>query len=424
MAVEQVESVFSLRQIPRPEWRLVRAVSVLERSLLIVDPSLRNAEGKVVSIGEIVNERYRDFFGDDIRRLNWALGIRNDVIHATGDDVTRLEIERAAEHVINALETFAMSLNDELFGGLKTKLTGRQRKRKRGQRRTRSRRTRRHRKHWSRRRAPSVIARSRAALIVPLVLLAIIVVLLVLLAPPQVSEWRIEIPTDEPETDDASAVEQTLDEHIETRKQHAKLLLIAKRSPVTIADGGILREAWVTVCSRLGQSFDVVEPMKVTREEQSKLPDSLAADFPPHLLVGPGSLFTQSHHRLLSGQHPVSKDATEVERFRYFVYCIGQSDIMTRAEQQGITYDWEGNLCPNHDSRRLNLARLFRVLVRSNPRWLAAGTQLEQSERWAEYNWARSGQRRLPFWYPSLIVELSDNDLSRALVTADDSEVA
>ncbi len=243
-------------------------------------------------------------------------------------------------------------------------------------------------------------------------------------APSTVRDWNIEIPGDETPPEEGTDVERALDEHIETRKQFAKLRLIAKRSPIVIAEDGFLREAWVSVCDRLGQSYDIVLPVAETKREQPKLPDSLPAGFPPKLLVGPDSLFTQCHYRLMAGQHPASKDSTEVERFRYFVYCIGQADVMTRAEQQGFDYDWEENLCPNFESRRIDLARLFRFFVQSDVSWLPVGSPGEQTERWAEYNWARSGQQKHTFWYPSLIVEVSNHSLSRALMAAGNSEVA
>ncbi len=425
MPNDQVESIATLRQIPRPEWRLVRAVSLLERSLLVVDPTLRNEEGKVVPIGEIINERYREFFGDEIRNLNWALGIRNDVIHATGDAVSTAEIVRAGTHVINALEVFAMSLDDNLFGGLKSNLTGRHRRqgnRRSGQRGGRNRRRRK--RHWSRRKAPAVIARGRGALIVPLILLAIVIALLVSLSPSDPSNWHIDIPLDGSDASGQSGVKQTLDEHVRTKKQYSKLLMISRNNPTVVADGGILRNAWLAVCERLGQSPELTQKSHNDKSVPLNLPDSLPGDFPPKLLMGPTSLFTQCHYRVLRGEHAVSENAPEVDRFRYFVYCIGHQDVMPRTEQQGIVYDWEGQLRPDRESGRIVLARLFRTLSRSGMHHLPAGDSTEQSEGWAKYNWALSRLPQHAFWYPSLVVELRNSELLRALNAADQVEAS
>lgn len=425
MSHEDVESITALRQIVRPEWRLVRAVSVLERSLLEVDPSLRNADGKVVSIGEIVNEHYRDFFGDEIRNLNWALGIRNIVIHATGDSVTRTDIVRAGAHVIRALEVFAMSLDDELFGGLKGRLTGKQRNRQRSRRGARRKRSRKKR-HWSKRRAPAVIARSRWVLVIPLILLVIVIALLLILSPSDPRDWIIldrEGESSESTPDQKSKVEQALIQHAETKKQHARMHDIGLRHPRVLAAGGLLHEEWRTVCRRLGLSPQEKDVKTAVRKSPPLTLGPLPGDFPVPLVSGATSLLSRPHYQLLRGQHSVSTDALEVDRFRYFVYCLGQPDIMPRAERQGIVYDWENNLRPDREDGRVTLARLFRILCRTSLPDLPAGTTAEQSERWAEYNWARSRQPRHAFWYPSLIIELNSDDLSRALRAAASTEV-
>jgi len=108
---QQIPTTRELRRISEPKYRLIEASSALEGGLLNFLRESRRPVSRdkrdCPSLGKLVNEHCADLFGDDIRDINFALGVRNRVIHGHRDGErppTQKEVQRAASHMIYGVD--------------------------------------------------------------------------------------------------------------------------------------------------------------------------------------------------------------------------------------------------------------------------------------------------------------------------------
>lgn len=89
-------SISQIQKIADLDVRIIKAAGVLEYQLLQESPQR-------LSLGELVNQQPL-FFGDLLRDVNFALGVRNTIAHpANGRSHTDAEKERAAGYLVRAI---------------------------------------------------------------------------------------------------------------------------------------------------------------------------------------------------------------------------------------------------------------------------------------------------------------------------------